>query len=374
MSVHSSFVDTPPVRHSTQAPRYRRFDSYDTKTDTMLNAMTETQIIDTMNSSRRAPRVRSAPQPLEFRGWHGAVKPVEESEKVRGKKRCSDPGLLHGSIIYVTNDDSPIDDDHVAPFRAKHVPRPSSSSFAGPSSSASSIRVSTRESANPQAAQLQIVEEHKELLSPVSSATPPPPSPPPSAAIITEDSDFATPSPRLLKRVSFSSAASNIVLAPPSPLSTPATPGPSRSSWSGFFRPVVARPPPVKQVYVPPARGQAAGRSILKRTSSYGDAGVREPTGVPMTEKIEIASLVPLREKAEPAGETVSAREEFMDVDLTQDSGMKMDNVASPMATRPALVRSALSYEQRAVRHWSMVGSSWVRRSGLFAQEVEMRM
>lgn len=140
---------------------------------------------------------------------------------------------------------------------------------------------------------------------------------------------------------------------------------------------MVARPPPVKQVYVPPARGQAAGRSILKRTSSYGDAGsatVRDPTGVPMDEKIQIASLVPPAGRAGKTEQSVSMREEFVDVDLTHDSRVKSGDDASSVATRPEYVRSGFSYDQRAVRHWSMVGSDWVRRSGMFAQEMEMKV
>lgn len=376
MSVRSSIVDTPPPRNSTQVPRYRRFDTYDCRIDKMLAGMTEAQIMDTKVSSRRAPRVRSAPQPLEFRSWHGAVKPVEESEKARGKKRCSDPGPSHGSLIYVTTNESPVDDDHVAPFRAKSVSRPPSSSFADPSGSGpSNARISRRQSATLQPTQLQIVEEHEETMSPLSCTIPlATPSPPFSAAILTEYSDPPTPSPRLSKRVSFSEAASHIILAPSSPLSSTVTTGPARSSWSGFFRPVVSRPPPVKQVYIPPARGQAAGRSILKRTSSYGDARARESTGVPMDEKIEIASLTPAKDSRRNIEHVATVREEFVDVDLTERSSARASNTTSSIATRPELVRSAFSYEQRSVRHWSMVGSNWVRRSGLFAQEMEMKV
>jgi hypothetical protein len=93
-----------------------------------------------------------------------------------------------------------------------------------------------------------------------------------------------------------------------------------------------------------------------------------------MDERIEIASLNSAKDGRRTMEQVATVREEFVDVDLTERSSARASNTTSPVATRPELVRSGSSYEQRSARHWSMVGSSWVRRSGLFAQEVEMKV
>jgi hypothetical protein len=350
-----SIIETQPANRPTSAPTYRRFDSYESRMSAIPSIFA---CSDQTNNGVTSRKVRSAPVPLkfEFRSSraHGAT--ALETEKGRGKKRASDPGQWKGSTMMPADRDM-FSDDHVAPFRPSHSSKARATTFAGSSGSTASMQKSPRRSQHLQSPRLQILEEGDVLQPPLS----------PLASL-----DPVSPSRRSPKRVSFSSTADR-VLRPAAQESQELS-----GKFSLFCNPqTTARPSASRPASLPSARSQAAGRSILKRTTSFGDGlpslGSQEfhSTGVPLHEKIQIESLqkrnnqTSKRDSAARFDKSEGITETFFDIDLTPHTqaqllseGIKSENE-----------RSELSYDARAVRHWSMIGSNWIRRSGLFMKD-----
>jgi hypothetical protein len=386
----TSVIETQPAKEPTCVPAYRRFDKHE---NSMSSLSYDYVYSDNLHSARATPQARkaaSATMPLKFDFRNSRVNdpPSPESEKGKGKKRYPDPRPYSKPECLP---EEFLGDDHVAPFRPSHSAKTLSLSMAGPSDSTPNPRHASIDLSLAQPPQLHVSEEVLEARSPnssiVSSAASSPiirPTKTKDGALTPECVDLSRPPPRLPKRVSFSSAVDRSASAAYSTSQEDNSP-PNRAPWVGlslFGKPyVIARPPPSRQISLPAVRGQAAGRSILKRTTSYSEdltlsnALEASPTGVPIHDKIRIDSLrrsSKRTSKRESAinflNDTINS-DSFDEIDLSQDIPENTPT-ASKDATGPT---STLSSEERAGRNWSMVGSRWIRRSGLFTQAVNVQ-
>lgn len=385
----TSVIVTQPAKEPTSVPAYPRFDKYDNRMSSRSQIYLTSGDTKSEMADIQATRVRSAPVPLkfEFRSSRGHETPVPETEKGRGKKRASNPESYINSEY--TSEDL-CDDDHVAPFRSSHTPKAPPSSLAGPSGSASNPRHASRDLSLLQQSHVHVPEDGPGTQSPqlsrVSSAVS-------SSSIrpteVTEGvhnpkvANPSCPSPHLPKRVSFSSVADRGVSATyRSSQDEPSTQ--IRVPWGGLAlfgkSYLIARPPASLHISLPAVRGQAAGRSILKRTTSCSDnftlpnSDDFNPTGVPIHDKIQIESLQRSSKRSVECGSASSILNNrnnsgfFEEIVLSQGPSANADTAS----TNTASARSTLSSDERAVRHWSMVGSNWIRRSGLFTQAVDV--
>jgi hypothetical protein len=386
----TSIIDTQPARNSTSIPSYRRFDKYENRMSSLSHDYLYSGNLQHESAIPQARRVASTPLPLklDFRNSRQHDPPSPVNEKGKGKKRCSYTKPYDASEYVRVGI---FDDDHVGPFRSNHAAKALSSSVASPSGSTSTPRHVSADPTLAELPRLHVLEEDLQARSPQSSIESSAASSPrirPSeindGALTPDSTDPSRSPPRLAKRVSFSSAADRSASAAYS-TSQEVNSTPGRAPWGGlslFGKPyVVARPPASRQISLPAVRGQAAGRSILKRTTSCSEdltlsnAPEASPTGVPIHEKIHMDSLrrsSKRTSKRDSAVDFLNDRnniDSFDEIDLSQEASGN-----APTANKNAMSpTSTLSSEERAVRHWSMVGSNWIRRSGLFTQAVNVQ-
>jgi hypothetical protein len=244
--------------------------------------------------------------------------------------------------------------------------------------------VELHHSAFPPSPQLYTVKEDEECTAPISSTYPSKLRPLLEYTIEGKEAGpigliTPVPSPCSSKRVSFSPKADKVMHYLDQPQDLP--PLLHQSSWGGFLLPikprVVARPPLARLSSLPSVRGQAAGRSILKRTISMSDCTgdvVSELSllGVPIHDKVTIPSLRRSSSRVSAVGsETASVLAEaatFEDVDLSDLTPVaeQKQTPATSLTSQLKLPSLTWTKDTKAVKHWSMEGSIWLRRSGVY--------
>lgn len=382
-------IDIQPSRVPTRAPVYRRFSTYEQR---IRSRSADLSVVChgsyDMRKTGRTARSKSAPIPLEIPDIHNKWIKVQQGEKSKGKKRATDPVEPTG-----------IDDDHVAPFPLRSVSRrpsaTSTSSYASSSKSASRPRLGSHSSAFPSSPQLYTLKEDEEYSTPTSSAIdlklPPP-------LFIARKDDTAeavslsttVPSPCSSKRVSFSPVTDKVMHYPDQ--NHESSSSVQQSSWGGFLLPnksrTIVRPPLARLSSLPSVRGQAAGRSILKRTTSMIDCTSNlDPdlpsVGVPIYDKLSIPSLRQSSNKVPPINGggfidciAVVEMTTFEDVDLSDahPAAELKQQSAMFLTSRSKAPSAALTEDKRAVRHWSMEGTNWFRRSGVYVSGLMSKM
>lgn len=225
----------------TSAPTRPKFSTYDCNVPSVLDDCGASEDTRNQKTQRQPANTISAPVSFGFQTLHDDWMTDARTEKGRGKKRSSDPGPSSSSFSHLV-DSEMIDDDHVAPFRSRPLPR-------------DSITRSTRCFAGPS----RYSSKHVPASSEVHHIVPKP-----------------EISPRGALCRCFQFPENNMTV-----LNEPLA---------------IARPPPTQQTLLPSLRGQAAGRSIMKCTSSPDDmppSQQSQPAGVPMHDKIHIQSLQP---------------------------------------------------------------------------------
>jgi hypothetical protein len=391
-------VDSQPSRTSAGAPVYRRFSTYEQRIRSRSTDLSVASIQSyDMRTPGRTARAKSAPVPLEIRDLHNRWSRVQETEKGKGKKRIPDPDVSTAPILESV-EFRDAEYDHIAPFRPRspfrHQSAASTSSFAGPSQSVSGSRVELHHSAFPLSPQLYTVKEDEECTAPKSFAYPTELQPLSVSTIegkAAEPTGLITPvsSPCSSKRVSFSPKADKVMHYLDQTQELP--PPLHQSSWGGFLLPskprVIARPPLARLSSLPSVRGQAAGRSILKRTTSMSDCtGDVVPElsldGVPIHDKVSIPSLRRSSSRASMVGSerasvpaeayidcvAIAEAATFEDVDLSDVTlvAEQKQNPATSLGSQLKLPSLTWTKDTRAVKHWSMEGSIWLRRSGVY--------
>jgi hypothetical protein len=121
-----------PVKDAALEPMYRRFNTYEYRTNLYPDNNVVLGNIRSGIESGRTERTRSTPVPLMY----GHETRTQSKDKGKGKKRSSVTGTHNNPAIALSERDA-IDVDHVAPFRQRSSLTHSISSFAGPSSSSS---------------------------------------------------------------------------------------------------------------------------------------------------------------------------------------------------------------------------------------------
>ncbi|KAF2119321.1 hypothetical protein BDV96DRAFT_596060 [Lophiotrema nucula] len=203
------------------------------------------------------------------------------------------------------------------------------------------------------------------------------------------------------KSVSFSTDVPQIILSPDNILEDN-KPLRRQSSWSGLFLisapPVAAKPSLARQTSMPTVRGQAAGKSCLKRTSSFQDDSLMaEPQHKPLSSHVIRRKSLPksrsgraIRSTSPPPQLSIPPLLEFPPIDIstviiqdatsedarsdrtyekrqTESNVIRNSGQTIIVTPRPRKPEPTLSLEQKAVRHWSMTGNGWIRRSGIYA-------
>lgn len=416
-------IDTQPPPTPSPVPQYRRFSKYEQR---RAHSSPEGSFpaVGTPGVKRplsgRFRKTRSAPSTLgvplvTHQQWVGVRKDG------KGKRRVSDPvetveitfeAIEIESRVRRSSAPPPLRSSFILPSPRHSVDssRLSSSSTLAPSLSSAVLRPESRIIAPP-SPPLQTLEERDEednerLQLPVlqfdSLGISCPPSPPLST-LAEEDAEEIQPAParRSSKKVSFSSAEPIIITAHQDSILAESEPLRRQSSWSGLFLlsapPAAARPPLRRHASLQSVRGQAAGRSILRRTSSFtNDIPQDDPSmSFPVVERKRLprskngqrttspSPALPSLRETEPTSDGEAQPPSVIHSSISDDESkfsrtygvvqkaeikkVKASGHAVAL-TLPRLRKPerAFSLEQRAVRHWSMEGvGHWVRRNGI---------
>jgi hypothetical protein len=386
----TSIIDTQPAKEPTSIPSYRRFDKYANRMSALSHDYVYSSDSSLDTAATQFKRVTSTPVPLkfDFRNSDGNDAPSPETEKGKGKGQCADPTPNNNAVCMSEN---VFDEDHVVPLRPSHSAKAPPFSAAGPPGSTTNSRHASQDLSLAQFPQVHVLEEglearslHSSVASSVASSPIIRPVKTKDGALTPECVGPSRPPPRLPKRVSFSSMADRgMSAAYGTSQEDSSTPG--RMPWGGlalFGKPyVVARPPPSRNISLPSVRGQVAGRSILKRTTSYSDdltsphSHEMHSTGMPVHDRIQIDSLKRSSKRTSKRDSAISVlndvihSDEFYEIDLSDET---LGN-APTVSKDSTVTMSTISPEERTVRPWSMVGSNWIRRSGLFTQAVNVQ-
>lgn len=448
LSNHGTTTDTQPRRVSSSAALYRRFSSHERR-----RAYSAPERLPSMGVSPprrllsgRMRKTGSALSGLDLLAVHESWIGTCGTKREKWTRRVSESVRPGNAMITVKG----LDENgkrHSAPPSTQSPPKasyisPSTHYFIDPLRvSAPSTPVSATPSLNfsldkgspllPPPPRPQTLEEDEEMDGPCA-ATPRGDAqialalPSLSSGFVDEDITASeverAPARHPRKSVTFSDAGDEIIRTLEETLEK--TSRRSQSSWGGFFLigtpPVVTKPRPTRQVPLPPVRGQAAGKSILRRTSLFTDTIFEtelkhgQPrislsptmehnlTQLPCSRSGQNLLSMPSPPKSEPGlgaaarhkdttvvihapsaeSDTSSIRSRrssvssslsgngFENIDLSEQISVTKP-IVQTVIVPPSRLRK-LNLEEmmgsKAVRHWSMEGvGNWVRRSGVYA-------